>query len=385
MQTTRAKQRGLSLVELMVALLIGVILTSGVISVYITSKTSYSMNMGLGQVQEAGRFALQTLQPILVMGGNLGCKHPQPDVALTDNSLPGYATEPVYDMRKPVYGFEYTGTGTGGYLSDSTAPGFSNSPTVDANAGDWSPSLSPLISNAIKTYAIKYSDVLVVHEALPSPATIATTGTSTTVLSYVTTNAPAMVAGQVLLASNCSPANWSAFQAGAVTAHTVTPGTAVTAQYNHRYGDTVGPIQTFVFFVGKSTIDHGTSLFETYLDTSGSLVAPVEIVPGVENMQVLYGEDTTFVPPAAGGADEILTPDYYKTADNVADWTRVVSVRVALVVHSDANSVDKAPSVTTAFHMLGTSYTDSFNYRPYPDRRMRRYFAQTFSLRNSLP
>jgi type IV pilus assembly protein PilW len=416
----RVLQKGLSLVELMVALLIGVILTSGVISVYITSKASYSMNTGLGQVQEEGRFALQKMQPLLVLAGNLGCYSPPQGVPITSflNS-----SDPVYNMRLPVYGFEYNGnsvdTGTGKYYSDSSAPGFSNSPTVDNTASDWSPTLSTKVAGVLSGYAVRYSDVLLIHEQIgnPPPAAINNdTGGDAGTWTYSSTNPPAMAAGQILVASNCNK-EITTLVASAVdtTAHTIshsltyagTPGNSLapgglTGSWKQftvtAGGGLVGPAQTYIFFVGKSAIDNGTSLFEVSLDTSGAnagqLGAPVEIVPGVENMQVLYGVDT----------DNDKVPNIYKTASAVdalaknkkcavnttvafddCPWQDVVSVRIALIVHSDPNSVDAAPASTTAFHMLGTSYTDSFSYRPYPDRRMRRYFAQTFSLRNSLP
>jgi type IV pilus assembly protein PilW len=396
MRATHTRQRGMSLVELMVALLIGVILTSGVISVYITSKTSYTMNMGLGQVQETGRFALQTLQPLMILGGNLGCKHPQPKDLTIDNKITNYAGEPVYDFRKPVYGFEYTGTGTGAYLSDSTGS-ISNSPTVDGTQTNYTPNLSAEVFRVIKTLAVKYSDVLMVHEMQTTTAAVTTTNTGVASVAYSSSNSPpVMAAGEILLASNCNDM-WSAFDAGAVTTHTVvtngsgTPGSTgnLTNNFSTYGGGSVGPMQTYVFFVGKSTIDGGTSLFQVKLETDntnskvGQLGAPVEVVPGVENMQVLYGVDTTTNLNSDG--TETLTPDTYLTADNVTDWTRVVSVRVALVVHSDPNTVDAAPSSTTSFHMLGTGFTDSFSYKPYADRRMRRYFAETFSMRNNLP
>ena len=50
-------QRGLSLVELMIAMLIGLILIAGLLRVLIYSKDQFSTNSGLAYVQETGRTA----------------------------------------------------------------------------------------------------------------------------------------------------------------------------------------------------------------------------------------------------------------------------------------------------------------------------------------
>ena len=53
------------------------------------------------------------------------------------------------------------------------------------------------------------------------------------------------------------------------------------------------------------------------------------IVQGVENMQLLYGEDTN-------AADTVTNATKYVTAGNVTDWNNVVSVRLGLLVNSQA-------------------------------------------------
>ena len=373
MRTLHRYQAGLSLVELMVALLIGVILTSGVISVFITSKASYSMNTGLGQVQEEGRFALQTLQPIMVMAGNTGCARS----TIVAGAL-ATGSEELYRIGDAVYGFEFTGTGTGGYFDDTADNGAaSNAPTLDNNASDWSPALSdsPLMQAGLHNLAVKYSDVLMVHEMSSSTAPILSSSTQSSVDYDTSGYPPTMSAGQLLLGAACSPVYAELFQAGTVATGHITPSSATLKNLGGLSGPLLGPVYAHVFFVGKSPVDGGTSLFEASMDPTGGLAPAAEIVPGVENMQVLYGLDTT--------GDQV--PDEYVTADNVGSWADVISVRIALLVHSDPNTVDKAPASTTAVHMLGTGFNDSFSYKPYADRRMRRYFVETFSLRNSLP
>jgi len=55
-------QRGVTLVELMVSMLVGVVLLSGVVAVYLGSKQSYGARGGMSALQENGRVAIKRLQ-----------------------------------------------------------------------------------------------------------------------------------------------------------------------------------------------------------------------------------------------------------------------------------------------------------------------------------
>lgn len=52
-------ERGFSIVELMIALLLGLILLGGVIQVFLSSRQTYSANEAMSRMQENGRFALE--------------------------------------------------------------------------------------------------------------------------------------------------------------------------------------------------------------------------------------------------------------------------------------------------------------------------------------
>lgn len=62
-------QSGFSLVELMIALLLGLLLMSGIIAVYLESKQSFVQDEAISRVQENGRFALRLLTREIAMGG----------------------------------------------------------------------------------------------------------------------------------------------------------------------------------------------------------------------------------------------------------------------------------------------------------------------------
>jgi len=405
MKPARTKnQNGFSLVELMVALVLGVILTGGVISVYITSKNTYNVNNGLGQVEEGGRFALNFMQPLLTMAGYTGCSRPGSAGSITNLLVSGATTPPVYDFYSPVFGYEANNTGIGDSVGGGSA---TTPPALAGGASDWSPSLTyndtgSVLYSAISGTLVDGSDVLMVHAAGSNPAPLVGPTYDDGTLLYITpstsASAPVTAAnfsnGEIALASTCDHSSFYAFQISAVgnTAGTLahasggTPGNVSNAAAAHWTGGplpssgSVQPVQTYAFYVGRGQ-DGWPALYEANFITSGAGAGSLqteELVSGTENMQVLYGVDV--------GGDQI--PDQFLTASDVQagpSWDKVVSVRVALVMQSDDNSIDNAPAAATVFHMLGSTNSGSVNFTPPVDRRMRRYFIQTFSFRNLLP
>ena len=65
-------QRGFSLIELMVALLLGLLLMSGIVAVYLESKRGWAQDDAIARVQENGRYALRLLSREIAMAGFYG-------------------------------------------------------------------------------------------------------------------------------------------------------------------------------------------------------------------------------------------------------------------------------------------------------------------------
>jgi len=103
-----------------------------------------------------------------------------------------------------------------------------------------------------------------------------------------------------------------------------------------------------------------------------------EIVPDVENMQVLFGEDT----------DADLTANVYTATP--ANLANVVSVRVALMFTTPRNEV-KAAVDNRTYDMFGDGvavlgpYLVDATEGNRPDRRIRRVVVTTVNLRNRTP
>ena len=104
------RQTGLGLIELMVAILIGLIVTAAAASIWVTNKKTYVLQEDLGRIQENARFALTFLQYDARMAGYFGCTQDAPhvptgfdsDVSMSDDTL-GYPVKSDGSQLKLYY------------------------------------------------------------------------------------------------------------------------------------------------------------------------------------------------------------------------------------------------------------------------------------------
>ena len=81
--TTHQQLRGFTLIELMIAMVLGLLIVGGVISVMLSNRQSYRTNQGLAQVQESARTAYELLAHDVRQSDSNGCGN----VARTANVL----------------------------------------------------------------------------------------------------------------------------------------------------------------------------------------------------------------------------------------------------------------------------------------------------------
>ncbi len=105
------KQLGFSLVEIMIALLIGLFLLGGVLQLFSATSQSYRMQSNLARLQENGRFALDFLEHDIRMAGYWSCMSSTSDIFGIDGAVSDTIT---------LHGaFELTPTGACGSPVDS--------------------------------------------------------------------------------------------------------------------------------------------------------------------------------------------------------------------------------------------------------------------------
>ncbi len=98
---------------------------------------------------------------------------------------------------------------------------------------------------------------------------------------------------------------------------------------------------------------------------SGAGVPAQTILEDVENMQILYGISDN---PIGGSG----VANRYVPANNVGSWDRVVSLRISVLIRTQENNLVAAPQ---PYSFNGATTTPT-------DRRLRRVFTTTITLRN---
>jgi type IV pilus assembly protein PilW len=328
-----SRQAGMTLIELLIALLIGAFLLGGILQIFLGTKQSYRMAEGLSRMQENARFAMDLIGQDIRMAGFRGCNSQTP-ITNNLNSATGF----FYNFNNSLQGFEAT--------SD---PG--DSPAT------WSPSMVTDV-----TEPLGGSDVITIRRASGDGNLVTAHASGSDDLTLA--NTTGLSADDLVVAATCEGSD--AFQitsiTGTVLTHNAgagTPGNA-TQPLSRSYTDgQVYPIATVSYYVRLR--DGQPSLYRR-INSS----AATELVEGIEQMQILYGEDTDATPDG--------TPNYYTTADQVANMANVVSIRLSLLVRTIDDNLAAEPQ----------SYTYNDATTTPDDRRLRRVFTTTIAVRNRL-
>lgn len=364
----RNRQAGLSLIELMIALVVGLILLAGVLSIFISSRQGYGTNSAVATVQENGRFALDFIRNDVRMSGFMGCT----TTARTNDIVNPLGQ--LYNFLLPVYGFEYNGTDPSTATSAAPYTITRETPTAIAlGGGNWTPAADA----TLPLNAIPGSDALVLYTAVGNPVYV----TAPTAGGVITVNnSTPFTAGQLTVITDCLRS--TVFQMSA-TSDSV-PGTLTvggggapgpgnsqtTFNVGYETGAQVLSADAIIYYVGQGA-DKTPALYRVDVLPQGNLGTPEEMVPGVENMQILYGVDTT--------CGSLSTPNAYLDAaqvDAANDWPCVLSIQIGLLVESGSQSVTQ-PTAAQSFNIL-----DSYIKVPL-DTRLRHVFTATIYMRNA--
>jgi type IV pilus assembly protein PilW len=356
------RTRGFSLVEMMVAITLALIVTMGVVSVFVGSRAAFQATSGTVELTDGGRFALNFIANSVRGAGYMGCATASHVLGILNNST----TLPL-SFNEALGGFEANNTGVGAAYAVALPP-----VAGDGNAAHWVGGLdATLAALPVTNSPVTNSDVLVVRS---TPANAQTSYVSVIVdgSPQLTVNTQgSLQVGQIAVVSDCYKA--VAFQitgltpgANSVVTHNAGAGNS-TASFGLPFtpGTQVTPVDTVVYYIGPGADGDG-ALFVDDLNAV-PFVGPTELVPDIEAMQILYGLDTS----------STQTVSEYVTADQVADFNTVMSVKVAVLAASAPGSAKTA--VANTYTLLGTTVTAPI------DSRARQVFEQTIAVRNALP
>jgi type IV pilus assembly protein PilW len=335
------KQRGMSLIELMVAMSLGIFLTWGALQAFLTGKQTYSMQQAFSRIQENGRMAQEFIGFDVRNAGSYGCAAGQFIVQATASNKLTNPTNTENNFANSVFG---SNNGTTG-LAFTTA-------------------LNPL--------PLANTDVLVVHTGtnLGLAVLAAPLPTVSAVKVAVPTIGVGLASGDVIAVGNCT--TFTVTKASTVAAGTVTFSSALPAA--PAIGSFVMKLETAIYYVANNAA--GTpSLYRRMLADGAT---SQELLSGVENLQVEYG-----IQDAAYRTTQFLTADAVTAlgANAWSSWVttpvntapRVSAIRYSLLMRSTDNVLD----IPQTYTYNGATVTAA-------DRRLRQVFTGTVGIRGQV-
>ncbi len=348
MNRTQYRQRGIGLVEIMISLTLGLLVTGAIVQIYVTTKRQNEMQTSLTGRQESSRFAAQVIQTDGQMAGFRGCLR---DLGTVVNTL-NNATDFIYNYGQHVVGFN------------------------DA-AG-----VPPEIDNVVPG-----TDVLTIRTAVGpgiqlGAAMLTSADNPVTVAGLDPT---AFAAGDIVLLADCGGAaifQVTGFDAGTgIISHALggLPGENARTNLGRRFlaGALLFRVQTTTYYIGVDPLvavaDQRPALWRQRNDEPAQ-----EIAPGIENMQVLYGKYENGAPPADPANFYLPGDQVDLVVDATDEWSQVVSLRVALLAAGEQGRVGEMVD-DRQFTLLDAAPVDAPD-----DGRLRRVLTFTVAMRNRL-
>ncbi len=384
----RKAQKGLSLIEVMIALTVGSVITAGVVQLFVANSETHRLMVGQSRMQESARFSLDFIGRSIRQAGYRGCFSSNEALFSTvdaDTSTSDIYDLPYeYDLVNGVQGFDSSINTQGTWNPVLTTLPQTSSGGVDTNV--YTTGAGEGAGNGIDIAAIvQGTDVLTIRnmdqqdiEARLDVLLAATTP--------IVVNEPpdglGLLEDHLAIIHDCEKA--TIFRVTSIASNSPSAGLVTIGHdladvdaYRNGFGTlalknsflpdaSVTAIESHTYFIAPGLGENGQGETPVSLWRKSGLAAPVELVEGVENLQILYGVST----------DNNDTPNQYVTASFVTDWKQVTTIRVTVVV----NSIDDVGGTSTPTQ--GCTVQTCITGETF-DGLIRRSFTQTIKLRNT--
>jgi len=341
-------QQGLSLVELMIALLLSSLLILGVMTLYLDSDRTARTSQALARLQDSGRIAIDILSRDLRLSGYKGCFNPA-------------------DYNDGQH-----------FQASNLDPDFYSSAIrgVVAVAGDddFEEAASAMgLSAAQVSRIVNGTDVIQVRYAV-GPRRILEQGMATENSLLDTDSDQAIqqyVEGAEAIITNCNRVDHFAVGNSSSNEDNEINHSGLSLDYPE--GAQVFRFSTATYWVGDTgrTDNDGNTVFALYQDDQ-------EVVSGIERLQILYGVRST------SNEDEVRFVQAGGINDN--EWNEISALQVGILI-SDEQAVMEVDS-TRHFQLPGVTVQpegSSGATATYPeDERLRAAFATAVRVRNKV-
>lgn len=351
------RQRGLTLVELLVAMAISVTVMGGVVSVVMASKSNFVTERELATLQENARYAIRFIGDELRMAGFNGCSR---SPLFTANTLEGSDSSWYLDGTG-IHGFEHE-AGASAFPSEFRSDVRANTDAIVVRRADdqgysvedHTPASANFKLN--RDHDLEDGEVMVVADATCEQIGIFQISNANKSNVTIVHNT-----GSSVSPGNCTKALTGNFDCSNAPAPNET---------GNRYGSgsRVLGLLAHAFYVGTSGLGGDIpALFRERLTYSGGTAgtSAEELVQGVENLQILYGVDTLH--------SDGLADTYVQADSGSIDWEAIVSVRINLRMRSVNPVYTRDEDYGTFQGISGTNGSDRF---------MRQVVTTTLQVRN---
>jgi type IV pilus assembly protein PilW len=344
----RGVTSGFSLIELLLALALGLVAVTGVVQLFVSNSRTYDVSTGQARLQENARFALDFVARAARSSGYLGCTR-EPD-ALVRGLLANWELLPEVDITHPVYG--YPAANVSALVPRSSAGTDTNvffrGAGIDTDA--IAPGTDVVVFRALRAPGMRLAEILqpdgtpLVHapsggETISANDVIGITNCEQGVVARVSGVVPTGAMLRLELAT------------GPVVADRAAP---TSARYRNAfdslsavgkaYGlDTVvAQVESTYFYIAPGLGRANTGAAPLSLWQKVGFAEPVELVQGIEDLEARFGIDR--VADGVPGAVRYVT-----TAElEAADADHIVAVRVTLTANS-VDGVDGGEQLRRAF------------------------------------
>lgn len=334
----KTRQNGITMIEVMVAMALSLIILAGVMHIFINNKQTYRVQEAFARLQESGRFATHFITKDLRMAGYAGCGSKIAD----PKNRTDYYPPPTGDGVEDVVG-DFNGSGIEGYQS-----------------GDLPLQLTDAITLS-SADVVPGTDIVRIKRATSTGVRLK--GNMSAVNANIQLDA-ATAAGQFqdndyLFISDCEAADIFVANNISVSGTTTTiahPESVNKGNFLSKPYQEDAEVYKFIsttYYLGYNNAGE-VALFRQTLGNAATMNVE-ELVEGVEDMHLLYGEDSN------GNG----TPNRYVDSATVGNWNNIVSVRIELTVRS---LEDHLAAKLTA----------------YGDHKLRRTFTTSIAIRNNV-
>ncbi|KTD61121.1 PilW family protein [Legionella spiritensis] len=351
------RDRGFSIVEMMVGTFVGLLLSLAIVLIYVSQSRLYKTSNSQAGMQSAKNAIANLLTPVVRSAGFMGCGSFTTVLSnLNAGGSPPLGT--INTSQATIAGYD------GGTSSIAiTQHNASNS----TSASNWTPSLDASLVGNVQ----RFNDVLVVLGAsygdLPVGVTAISPGSSTFTIQG--TNGMTITSGGYGAISDCLKT--SVFKITGVTGttidHSAGGGTMNNASSSFAVNFPVGsqfvPLRQTAFFVGQGPGGESALMRATL---SGTTWTVEPMIPGVQLMKIQYGI----------GSNGIVTR--YVPASSVTSWAQVYSIRIGFILQGKPLSGSDDDTNPTQYNVLNIPVTVP------ADNRLRHVFEMTIHLRNAI-